>query len=72
MIPKKGDETHFGYKNHTAVDDEYKFVREYEVTDAAVHDSVPYLDAMPVEPAYPDQEAFADSAYVGEKIRLVA
>ena len=23
---------------------------------------------MPEEPAYPDQEAFADSAYVGEKI----
>ena len=36
---KKGDETHFGYKNHAAVDEEYKFVREYEVTDASVHDS---------------------------------
>ena len=36
---KKGDETHFGYKNHSVVDDAYKFVRGYDVTDAAVHDS---------------------------------
>jgi IS5 family transposase len=56
-------------KTHTAlVDEEYKFVRGYGVTDAAVHDSQPYLDLMPEEPAYPDQEAFADAAYVGEKI----
>jgi IS5 family transposase len=50
------------------IDDEYKLIRGYGVTDAAVHDSVPYLDVMPEEPAYPDQEAFADAAYVGEKI----
>jgi len=43
-------------------------IRGYGVTDAAVHDSVPYLDVMSEEPAYPDQEAFSDSAYVGEKI----
>jgi IS5 family transposase len=65
---KKGDETHFGYKDHVAGDDEYKFVRDYDVTGAASHDSVPYLDVVPETPAYPDQEAFADSAYVGEKI----
>ena len=65
---KKGEETHFGYKDHDLVDEEYKFVRDYAVTDASVHDSQPFLDVMPVEPAYPDQEAFADSAYVGEKI----
>ncbi len=40
----------------------------YGVTGAATHDSVPYLDVMPEEPAYPEQEAFADSAYTGEKI----
>ena len=65
---KKGDETHFGYKDHDLVDEEYKFIRDYVVTDASVHDSQPYLNVMPEEPAYPDQEAFADSAYVGEKI----
>jgi len=65
---KKGGETHFGYKDHVAGDDEYKFVRDYDVTGAATHDSVPYLDVVPKTPAYPDQEAFADSAYVGDKI----
>jgi IS5 family transposase len=65
---KKGDVTFYGYENHACADDEFKFIRGYGVTDAAVHDSVPYLDVMPAEPAYPDQEAFADAAYVGEKI----
>jgi IS5 family transposase len=65
---KKGNETHFGYKDHAVVDEEYKFIRDYEVTDASVHDSQPYLKVMPMESAYLDQETFADSAYVGEKI----
>jgi len=65
---KKGDDDFYGYENHAMIDDEFKFVRGYGVTDAAVHDSQPYLDVMPAEPAYPDQEAFADAAYVGEKI----
>jgi len=60
---KKNDVSYFGYKDHDLVDDEYKFVRDYDVTDASVHDSVPYPDLMPTEPAYPDQEAFGDSAY---------
>jgi IS5 family transposase len=65
---KKGDQVFYGYENHGMIDDEFKFIRGYGVTDAAVHDSVPYLDVMPEEPAYPDQEAFADAAYVGDKI----
>jgi IS5 family transposase len=65
---KKGDEVHFGYKDHVAADEEHKLIRSYGVTGAASHDSVPYLDVMPAEPEYADQEAFADSAYVGEKI----
>jgi IS5 family transposase len=65
---KKGNDDFYGYKDHVAVDEEYKFVRGYAVTDAAVHDSQPYLDVMPEEPEYADQEAFADAAYVGEKI----
>jgi IS5 family transposase len=65
---EKGAVTFYGYENHGMIDDEFKFIRGYGVTDAAVHDSVPYLDVMPTEPAYPDQEAFADAAYVGEKI----
>ena len=30
-------------------DEEYKLIRGYGVTDAAVHDSVPYLDVLPEE-----------------------
>ena len=48
-------------------DEEYKFIRDYAVTDASVHDSLPYLVVFPERAAYPDQEAFGDSAYVGEE-----
>ena len=49
----KNDVSYFGYENHAVIDDEYKFVRGYGVTDAAVHDSVPCLEVIPEEPAYP-------------------
>jgi IS5 family transposase len=65
---KKGDETHFGFKDHVAADEEYKLIRGYGVTGAATHDSVPYLDTMPEVPLFEGQEAYADSAYAGEKI----
>ena len=65
---QKGDETYFGYKEHDLVDEGFKFVRDYAVTDAAIHDSVPFPSLIPDKPAYPDQEMFGDSAYVGEKI----
>jgi len=64
---KKGNENYFGYKSHDLADEKYKFIRDYEVTLASVHDSVPYLDLIPAEPVYPDQEAFADSAYWGKE-----
>ena len=65
---KKGDETHFGYKNHVNIDDEFKLIQGYAVTGAATHDSVPYLDIMPEKPLYPGQEALADSAYSSKEI----
>ena len=61
--------THFGFKDHVAADEEFELIRGYGVTGAATHDSVPYLDTMPEEPAYPGQEAYADSAYTGDKYR---
>ena len=36
---KKGEEVHFGYKNHVKVDEKSKLIEKYEVTDASVHDS---------------------------------
>jgi len=65
---KKGNETYCGYENHALIDEGYKFVRDYGVTGAAVHDSVPCLSVAPEKPAYPDQEFFADSAYSSEEI----
>jgi len=65
---KKGKETFCGYENHALIDEGYKFVRDYGITGAAVHDSVPCLSVVPDEPAYPDQEFFGDSAYSSEEI----
>jgi len=65
---KKGNETHYGYKNHVLADEEHKFIRDYAVTGASVHDSVAYLSVLPEEAAYEGQAAYADSAYVGEEI----
>jgi IS5 family transposase len=65
---KKNNTSYFGYENHALADEGYKFIRDYEVTGASVHDSVPYLDLMPAEPTYPDQEAFGDSAYASKEI----
>jgi IS5 family transposase len=36
---KKGEETHFGYKDHIEVDSESKIITDFEVTPANVHDS---------------------------------
>jgi transposase, IS5 family len=63
---KKGNEIFYGYKNHVNADVEYKFVRNYEVTSAEVHDSQPlerlmdYLNSM--------AKIWADSAYMSNEI----
>jgi IS5 family transposase len=41
---KKGNEKHFGYKNHVLSDSDTKLILDYEVTEASVHDSIPCLD----------------------------
>lgn len=60
---KKGDETHFGYKNHVKVDATSKLVVEWEVTPANVHDSQ-VLKQLVIEE---DEMLFADSAYRSEE-----
>ena len=64
---KKNAISYFGYKDHALVDDAYKFVRDYDTTDASVHDIKPYPALMPEKPEYPDQEAFGDSAYMSKE-----
>ena len=61
---KKGDETHFGYKDHAKVDADSKLVTDYAVTPANVHDSNEFEDFFTEK----DKAAYADSAYVGKKL----
>ena len=61
---KKNKETHYGYKDHVSVDSESKLIKDYDVTDASVHDSnrcVQFIDPR-------DRRFYADSAYYCEKI----
>ena len=60
---KKGGETHFGYKDHVKVGEVTKFIKEYIVTDASVHDSQPMPDLV----RQGDISIKADSAYVGSR-----
>jgi len=43
---QKSGISYFGSKDHVLADEEYKFIRDYAVTDASVHDSVPYLSVL--------------------------
>ena len=61
----KGNERHYGYKNHAKADAETKFVTDYTVTAASVHDSQE-VDKLVDET---DQILYADSAYSGSTIQ---
>lgn len=61
---KKGNETHFGYKDHAKVDADSKVVTDYSVTPANVHDSNEFEDFFNEK----DEAAYADSAYIGKKL----
>ena len=61
---KKGDEVHFGYKDHVKADKTTKLIEDYEVTDASVHDSQAMKDLVEET----DGTVHADSAYTGETI----
>lgn len=64
---KKGEEVHYGYKDHVKADKTTKLIEDYEVTDASVHDSQPVRDL--VEEG--DGTVHADSAYTGEAIETI-
>ena len=63
---KKHDKSHYGYKNHVAIDCRHKLVRRYRVTDAAVHDSQ-VLEAL-LSSDNTARGVWADSAYRSEAI----
>ena len=62
---EKNKETYYGYKNHAKVDAKSKFIQDYTVTDASVHDSQA-LDGL-LDASDAGQELYADSAYTGPK-----
>ena len=62
---KKGEETHFGYKDHVKVDSESKIITDFEVTPANVHDSQEFCELIDET----DPMAAADSAYSSKEIR---
>lgn len=58
---KKNGANHFGYKNHVQIDAGGKFIRNYAVTDASVHDSQVFESLL--DERNSSHEVFADSAY---------
>lgn len=63
---KKRNVSYFGYKNHVNVDVEHKFIREFEVTSASVHDSQVAEDLIDQDNS--GEDFHADSAYTGQEI----
>lgn len=61
---KKGEEVHYGYKNHVKADQKTKLIEDYSVTPASVHDSQAVGDLIEKG----DGQLHADSAYRGAEI----
>ncbi len=58
---KKHGKSHYGYKNHVNVDRRHKFIRDYEASDASVHDSQTLDDLIDADNT--SSEVWGDSAY---------
>jgi transposase, IS5 family len=58
---KKNGVSHFGYKAHINIDRDYGFIRRYQITDAAVHDSKVF--GAIIDGDNLADEIWADSAY---------
>lgn len=61
---KKNDQTFFGYKDHACVDKDTKFITDFVVTAANVHDSQVFLDFIDETTC----GVWADSAYMSAEI----
>lgn len=58
---KKNGVSRFGYKDHVCVDVKHKLIREYDVTDASVHDSNVFESILDRDNT--SRNVYADSAY---------
>jgi len=62
---KKNNKNFFGYENHVQADVRHKLIRNYEVTDASVHDSNVFEEL--IDPDNTSRDVYADSAYRSEE-----
>lgn len=62
---KKNGKSFFGYKNHICVDAKHKLIRDYAVTNAAVHDSHVFEELLDEDNG--SRDVWADSAYRSEE-----
>jgi len=62
---KKNGKTFFGYKNHVSIDVKHKLIRDFSVTDAALHDSNVFVEILAENTS---RDVWADSAYRSRKI----
>ena len=60
---KKGNELHYGYKDHVKVDNKSKIIIDFAVTSANVHDINEFEGLIDIN----DTEAWLDSAYASEE-----
>src|ERR1700692_998049 len=58
---KKHGKSFYGYKNHVNADAKHKLIRQYDVTDASVHDSRKFHGLL--NQANTSADVYADSAY---------
>ena len=65
---KKHGKSFFGYKNHVNADARHKLIRDYDATDASVHDSQK-LDGL-LNTANTSRDVHADSAYRSAETEL--
>lgn len=65
---KKGSETHFGYKDQVSVDNDYKLIRQYEVSSAEVHPLQVFIELLADNTS---KAIWADSAYRSEENELM-
>lgn len=63
---KKGNQSHFGYKDHIGIDAEYGLIRRYAVTDASVHDS--QVLGQLLDEDNEGDEIWGDSAYRSQDV----
>ena len=61
----KNGKSFFGYKDHIDSDVKDKFIRDYVVSDASVHDSNHFVDLLDMDNS--SQDVWADSAYRSEE-----